>query len=78
MGRSYLNHTCIDSSDTRSLMNKLAFIRDFIGEIREWERIGMKMKREGKIETQIDMGGLSSNQNYPFILGDEIYISSIP
>jgi hypothetical protein len=24
--------------------------------MREWGRIGMKMKREGKIETQIDHG----------------------
>ena len=45
MGGTYLCQTCIDSSDTRSLMNQLAFEYFRIHwSMRDWGRRGMKMK----------------------------------
>ena len=42
MGRTYLNQTCIDSSDTRSLMNQLA-----LGHFRfHWSMEGMGKNRD--------------------------------
>ena len=61
-------------------MNQLALgYRDIIGQMNGWDRMGLKMKRDGRWDKhKLVMGGTLSNLNYSFILGDEMYVSSIP